>query len=326
MTKIIGRTGAIGIGIESTKGTAVAATYWIPVQSYSHDDHVELIKNDSAMGRIEEFNAANIVKLWGEGDYEGKLFLNSLGAELVAVFGGSPTSVQRTTTGVYDHAFTLTNNNNHKALTIGYKDAVQQISFPFGMIDSWSLEVAVDDYVKRSVSLMSKKSASASHTPAFTNEIEFIPSQISFKTATTAAGLDAASAINVTAFNLEIAKNVEPLYILGSNEPNDIINKQFGVTGSVELYFEDTTHRDIVMANTHKAMRIRMIDTATIIGTSGSHNPEFYIDLNEVAFDEYERSWDSNDPLSQTLNFEALYSIADSSMISARLTNTVVSY
>lgn len=326
MAKIIGRTGAIGIGIESTQGTPVAAAYWIPVQGYSYDDKIELVKNDSAMGRIEEYNDADIVKLWSEGDYDGKLFLNSLGAELVALFGQSPSSAQRTITGVYDHTFTLKNDNDHKSLTIGYKDAVQQISFPFAMIDSWSLEVAVDDYVKRSISLIGKKSASASHTPAFTNEIEFIPSQISFKTASTAAGLGAASAINVTAFNMEVSKNVEPLYVLGSNEPNDIINKQFNVTGSVELYFEDTTHRDIVMANTHKAIRIRMTDPNTVIGTSGSHNPEFYFDLNDVVFDEYERSWDSNDALTQTLNFEALYSIADSAMITARLTNTVVSY
>ncbi len=326
MTKIIGRTGALGIGIESTKGTPVAAAYWIPVQGYSFDDKIELVKNDSAMGQIFEFNDADITKLWAEGDYDGKLFLNSLGAELVALFGQSPSSAQRTTTGVYDHTYALLNSNDHKALTIGYNDAVQEISFPFGTIDSWSLEVAVDDYVKRTVSLISKKSASASHTPAFTNEIEFLPSHCSFKTATTAAGLGAASAINITNFKLDVKKNAEAIYNIGSNEPTDIINKQFNVTGSVELYFEDTTHRDIVMANTHKAMRIRMTDAATIIGSSGSHNPEFYIDLNDVVFDSYERNWSSNDPLAQTLNFEGVYSIADGAGISARLTNTVVSY
>lgn len=326
MAKIIGRTGAVGIGIESTKGTKVAAAYWVPVQSYSVDDHVELIKNDSAMGNITEFNAANIIKLWSEGEYEGKLFLSSVGAELVALFGKSPTSAQRTTTGVYDHAFTLQNDNNHKALTVAYEDAIQELSFPFSMIDSWALEVAVDDYVKRTVAFTGKKSSTSTHTPAFTNEIEFIPSHIVCKLASTAAGLGAASPISVTAFNMEIKKNAEPLYVLGSNEPQDIINKQFGVTGSIELYFENVTYRDYVMNNTHQAIRIDMVDTATIIGTSGSHNPELYFDLNEVVFDEYERSWDSNDPLSQTLNFEALFSIADSAMISARLTNTVVSY
>lgn len=326
MAKIIGRTGAIGIGIESTQGTKVAASYWVPVQGYSYDDKIELVKNDSAMGRIEEFNAANITKLWGEGDYEGKIFLSSVGAELVALFGQSPTSVQRTTTGVYDHTYALLNNNDHKSLTVCYEDAIQEISFPFAMIDSWSLEVATDDYVKRSISLMGKKSESATHTPSFTNEIEFVPSHVSFKIASAQSGLAGASAINVTGFKMEIKKNAEPLYVLGSNEPNDIVNKQFAVTGSVDLYFENTTYRDFVFANTHKAIRIDMTDASTIIGSSGSHNPELYFDLNEVVFDEFERGWDANDPLSQTLNFEALFNLSDAAMISARLTNTIASY
>lgn len=324
MAKIIGRTGAIGIGKEVTKGTPVAASYWIPVTSYSYDDKIELIKNDSAMGRIEEFNAAHITKLWGEGDYEGKIFLNSVGLELVAVLGASPTSVQRGATSVYDHTYALANNNDHKALTISYEDAIQEIRFPFAMVDSWALDVTVDDYVKRTISLTGKKSGSATNTPAFTNEVEFIPSQIVFKLASAQSGLAAASAINVTSFNLEISKNAEPVYVLGSNEPSDIINKQFSVKGSVELYFENITYRDYVFGNTHRAMRIDMVDTATDLGSG--HNPELYFDLNEVVFDEFERGWDSNDPLKQTLNFEGLYSLADAAMISARLTNLITSY
>jgi hypothetical protein len=324
MAKIIGRTGAVGIGIESTQGTAVAATYWIPVQSYSYDDKVEVIKNDSAMGRIEEYNAADIVKLWGEGDYEGKIFLNSVGAELVALFGASPVSAERGTSDVYDHTYNVANTNDHKSLTIAYEDDIQEVSFPFAMLDSWSLEVAVDDYVKRSISLTGKKSQSATHTPAFTNEVEFIPSQVSFKMADTQSGLGAASAINVTSFSMEVAKNAEPLFVLGSDEPHDIINKQFNVTGSVELYFENETYRDYVFANTHKAIRIDMTDTTTNLGSG--HNPQLYFDLHEVVFEEFERGWDANDPLTQTLNFEALFNLADSKMLSARLTNLVASY
>lgn len=324
MAKVIGRTGAIGIGVESTQGTSVAPTYWVPVQSYSFDDKVEYVKNDSAMGRIEEYNDADIVKLWGEGEYSGKIFLNSVGAELVGVFGQSPTSAERGTSDVYDHSYDLLNSNDHKSLTIGYEDAIQDVRFPFGMVNTWGLEVANDDYIKRTISLISKKSASATNTPAFTNEVEFIPSQISLKLASAQSGLDAASAINVTAFNMEINKNAEALYALGSNEPEDIINKQFTVTGSIELYFEDTTQRAYVFGNTHRAIRVDMIDTTIDLGTS--HNPQLRFDLNEVVFEEFERGWDSNDPLKQTLNFEALYNLADGELITARLTNTVVSY
>ena len=324
MAKIIGRTGAIGIGIEASKGTPVAAQYWIPVEGYSYDDKVEKIKNESALGRIEEMNASNIIKRWGEGDYDGKIFLNSVGAELVALFGQSPTSVQRAVTGVYDHSFALLNNNNHKSLTLAYKDAVEEESFPFAMIDSWSLEVASDDYVRRTVSLIGKKSGAASHTPAFVNEVEFIPSQVSFKMATNQAGLAAASAINVTHFSMEVKKNVETIHVLGSDEPQDIVNKQFNVTGSIDLYFEDASYKTIVMSDLKKALRIQMKDLTTDLGTG--HNPELYFDLNQVTFDEYERTWSSNDPLAQTLSFEALFSMADVAMISARLTNRIASY
>jgi hypothetical protein len=110
------------------------------------------------------------------------------------------------------------------------------------------------------------------------------------------------------------------LYVLGSNEPQDIINKQFSVTGTIELYFEATTQRALVFGNTHQAIRLDMLDTATNLGSG--HNPQLRFDLNEVVFEEFERGWDANDPLKQTLNFTALYSQADSSMIGARLTNT----
>lgn len=319
MAKIIGRTSAIGIAVEDTQGTALAATHWVPVKSYSFDDKVEYVKNDSAMGRIEEFNTADIVKLWSEGEYSGKIFIESVGEELTAVFGASPTSVERGTSDVYDHTYALANNNDHKSLTLSYADDIQDYRFPFCMVDSYSLEVAVDDYVMRTVKLVGKKGATATNTPSFTDEVEFIPSQVSVKLATAIAGLDAATAINVTNFTLEIAKNVEALYVLGSNEPSDIINKQFNVTGTIEMYFESITERNYALTDAHRAVRLDMVDTAVDLGTG--HNPQLRFDLSEVVFEEFERGWDANDPLKLTLNFEALYKAADTALLTARLTN-----
>ncbi len=320
MAKAIGRTGAIGIAVEDTQGTPLAATHWVPVQSYSFDDKVEYIKNDSALGNIAEFNGADVVKRWSEGEYSGKIFLDSVGVELTALFGASPTSAERGTSDVFDHDYAMANNNDHKSLSVSYVDDVVDLRSPFCMINTWSLEVAVDDYVKRTINLIGKKSASVSNSPSQVNEVEFIPSQVSLKLAANQAGLDAASAINVTAFNMEVNKNAEALYVLGSNEPEDIINKQLAVTGSIELYFESTTQRDYVLNNTKRAIRIAMTDTNTNLGSG--HNPALRFDLHEVVFEEFERGWDSNDPLTQTLNFEALYNISDGDVITARLTNT----
>lgn len=320
MTKVIGRLSQIGIGLESTRGTSVASDYTVPVTNIDFDDKAEYADNDSGFGRIEEKNDAAIIKRWAEGQYEGKIFDESVGLELVALFGASPTSVQRTTTGVYDHTFAIAQNNQHKSLTLSYEDANLDLRYAMAMLNTWSLELAVDNYARRTANFISKKSASASNSMSYVNENEFIPKDITFKLATNLAGLDAASAIKIRAFNMEVNKNVEALYVLGSNEPDDIANKQFAVTGSFEAYFDETTYRDLILNGSQRALRIDVV-SSTIIGSSGTHTPALRFDMAKVKFGEFERGWDSNDIMLQTINFEALFSVADSSMITARLTN-----
>lgn len=326
MTKVIGRLSAIGIGKETTAGTSVAPSYWIPVRSIDFDDKANYIDNDSAMGRIEELNDSDINQLWAEGSFEGKIFLNSVGMEMVGIFGQSPTSAQRTTTGVYDHTFALLNSNSHKSLTVGYKDSLLDLRYAYAMVDSWKFEAALDDYVKRTISLKSKKSASASNTVAITDEIEFIPSMMNVYIEDAQASLAGGTPVKITNVQFEIKKNVEANFVLGSNEPDSLNNKQVSVEGSFEAYFESTTQRDYVFNGTAKAMRVDMKDAGTIIGSSGSHNPQLYFDLYRVRFTEFNRGWDSNDILKYTINFKAVYSVSDTAMIAARLTNTVVSY
>lgn len=325
MGRIIGRLVNIGLGKETTRGTSVAPTYWIPVTELEYDDKVNYIKNDSGMARIDEFNDAQINEEWAEGSYSGKIYDRSVGMELVGVFGQAPTSVQRTSTGVYDHTYALLNTNAHTALTVGYKEANDDLRYTMGMIDTWSMEAVHDNFVRRSVTIKSKKQASSSNTVSITDENEFIPKHITLKLASALAGLDAASATEIIGFNLEISKNVEPLYVMGSNEPDDIANKQFAISGSFELYYEDQTVRDYVLNNTTRAMRIEMLST-TIIGSSGTHTPALRFDLSKVSFQENARKLDNNEFATNTVNFEGYFSIADSNSITARLTNAVVSY
>lgn len=322
MTKVIGRLSQIGIGAEATRGTSVASDYTVPVTNIDFDDKVEYADNDSGFGRIEEKNDAAVIKRWAEGQYEGKIFDQSVGLELLALFGASPNSVQRTTTGVYDHTFTLAQNNAHKSLTISYEDANLDLRYAMAMLNTWSLELAVDNYARRTAAFISKKSASASNSMTYVNENEFIPQDITFKMGAALADLDGASAIKIRSFNMEVNKNVEALYVLGSNEPDDIANKQFAVTGSFEAYFNETTYRDLVLNGSQRAIRIDVV-SSTIIGTSGVHTPALRFDMAKVKFGEFERGWDSNDIMLQTINFEAMFSVADSSMITARLTNAI---
>jgi len=60
MSKFIGRKLNIGIGKESTRGTAVAATFWMPKMELTHDDKITQVVNESSIGVIEDAEGADI--------------------------------------------------------------------------------------------------------------------------------------------------------------------------------------------------------------------------------------------------------------------------
>lgn len=327
MARIIGRLGSIGIGVESTRGTSVAPTFWVPVTGKDFDDKVDYIDNDSGLGNIMEKNDAIPNHRWGEGGYDGKIFDRSVGAELVALFGQAPVSTQRATSGVYDHVFDLLNSNQHKSLSLSYKDANESLRFAMAMLNSWTLEGATDNYVRRSAQYVSKKATTGvSQSVSYTEENEFGPADISFIVGTVddLSSLDAASSIGATAGSLEIAKNAEAQYKLGSNEPDDIVNKQFAVTGSIDLFMDDTTYKALVLAGGKVSLRVKVENAAVDLGSG--HRPTLIIDLARVKLGEFEGSFDNNDVRTQTISFEGLFSLTEAKGITATLTNRQTSY
>ncbi len=62
MAKEIGRLSSFGIGIESTPGTAVAPTNWIPTEEFSIKPIVEKANDTNALGIIDEISGSAIVK------------------------------------------------------------------------------------------------------------------------------------------------------------------------------------------------------------------------------------------------------------------------
>lgn len=326
MAKFIGRTTVIGIATEVTRGTGVAADYSIPVENIDFDDKVEYIDNVSGLGRIEEINDSAIIKKWSEGSYDGKVFVNSLGVELVSLFGSADASPTTVASGVYQHDYTVTNTNTHSSASLSYEDALQDHRFARCMLNGWSLQVVTDDYIKRTASWMGMPSENVTHSPVAysATEAEFIPKNVTLKMASALAGLGAASAINVTAINIDFAKNVEALYVVGSDEPEDILNKQFSVSGSIEMFFEAETYRDYVFAGTKRAMRVTIENDAIDLG-SGNH-PTLELDFASVSFKDFVRGYDSNEFVTATISFNANYSLTDSAMVTAKLINGVSTY
>jgi hypothetical protein len=327
MTRIIGRLTKIGLGKETTPGTAVAPTFWIPVLDLGYDDKYEFKDNESGFGHIAAMQDNKVSKRWAEGDYGGKIQLESVGLELTGVFGQSPTSVQRTTTGVYDHSYTLLNSNQHKTLTVAVSEPNFSGRYPYGGISTWALETELGDFIRRTVGLVSKVGSSSSETPAYTDQQEFMTTHLSVKLAAEGANdvtLDAATAIKVRGFNFEINKNAEGTQVYGSADIDGVINKQIEITGEIEMYYDDRVLHALAAAGTHQAMRVEMLNPDVIIGTSGSHNPALRFQFPKVALMFPEKDFDNNDVQTITIPFKAYLHLSSGVLATARLTNAYV--
>src|SRR5690242_2756206 len=113
-----GRRVAVGVGIESTYGTAVAPTMWPRHMKLGFQRKTTTIQNTSAMGRNEVVNEGAITETWAEGPFEGKAYDLSIGYFLLNMFGTLATTANSDTSGsVKNHTFDVAQNGIAKTLT-----------------------------------------------------------------------------------------------------------------------------------------------------------------------------------------------------------------
>lgn len=323
MSLHIGRKYNIGIGKESARGTAVAATYWLPKMDYQIDDKINYAVNNSAVGVIEDANGQDVTSKYAEGSISGRASDTTLGLILLATLGTDTPALVETT--AYDHVFSVNESAQHPSLTIAVAGPNESTGYrhPLAMIDSLQLDYEINKYCTYKAGFRANAAASGANTASFaTTENVFLPQHATFKIATNLAGLGAASAVSVRKVSLSIKKNVEEDYTIGNLSPVDRINKQFSVEGTVEIVYNDRTYIDsILMTDTVKAMRIAAVNTGVTIGASS--NPSLTVDLAAVKLSEVARKTSNNDVVTQTLKFKAFYSLADAKMITVTLRNIV---
>lgn len=323
MTKIIGRKFSIGLGKETTRGTAVTSAYFIPKMELSIDDKVNVINDDSSIGVIEDAITSDITGKYSEGSISGRVYDKSFGLILLSTFGTETSSTQvGGETLVYDHLFNVLESAQHQSLTINASDpnGGTGLSYALGMIETLDIDFEINKYLTYKAGFRANASASSTVTPSFTAENGFRPQDGVFKFASSLSGLTGASAVSIKKGTLSIKKNLEDDFIIGTTTPADRLNKAFVVEGTLELLYNDRTMIDTdLLADLAQACRIQFINSSVTIGTSS--NPQITFDLGKVKFHEVARKMANNDLIQQTVKFKAFYSMTDSMMVKATLRN-----
>lgn len=320
MGKYIWRKVNVWFWKEATRWTAVAPWIRCPKASLDFDEKSEKVIDESSIGVIEDSFDGHVVKQRAEWSFECNAYANAIWYILLNLFGSISTSWS---SGEFTHQFSVNETNQHQSLTIGLADDTQDKQFPLAMIDSAEFNATTGDFVKVSCDFKSSKWSNASLTPSYSSDVALLWKHVQVYLANSLSGLSGATSINATSVTLTINKNIEDVDILGSVEPLDFCNTYFNVEWSVELLRDDATYKTLYMDGTKKAMRIEIIDTNATLNT---WHPTLTFDLANVILTEYAKAQDNNSLIRQTLTFRGLYSMADNSMITAKLINSKTSY
>ncbi|MBI4150498.1 hypothetical protein HY492_00050 [Candidatus Woesearchaeota archaeon] len=255
----------------------------------------------------------------------GEVRDRSFGLLLYAMLG-SVSSVN-TDGAAWTHTFSLAASNQHASLSLVLVSPDETVFFRRCMLQAITITYELGGYVTFEAEWMAHASEdSAVQSASFSVENKFVTRMASVRFAANIAGLGAASETSVKRARITISKNLVRDDILGTIEPEDILNQQFGVEGELELNYENTTVKDFMTANTYRALRINAVDTNTTIG--GSSNPTFRLDLPRVHFFDWEPQNALNEIRRQTVSFKGLYDLANSqnAIHQAVLINTATGY
>ena len=299
--------------------------YFYPQLDFSFKDTPETKTNELPTTSLK-ITALNVMSVKGGGSIGGKTWVKGMYYFLSLVFGDKAvTAAVSGDTTAKKHTFNLKNANDHASATVTVKEDVFCGQFAYGMIESFKITWTPDDYPKIEASIVSKKSVDkepTSVTVAYdATDTEFIPKHVTLKLAANLAGLAGAPELkDVKSFTLEFKKNLEAVQTSSSKDDiQDIFNKDFEVTGSIEKLYTDNTYKAIMLNGTTQALEFGFVDQANKAGTSTPTSLKFT--FGKVAISSREPSYGLSDISTETINFEGLLDVTTGKTVEAELVN-----
>lgn len=273
MAKTSGTQTNVGIGIEATPGTPVAATHFPKWSDFSFQGVSEKemlgsqrgVRSASSDSMIRRCYSSGDIGFVPNGDIAPIFFYLALGSK----------SSGSVTDGTYTHTFTVQNANaSMKTATVLVEDgAIVTERFANCVVNTLGLEVS-DSYAKMTAGMLGGFPDTGTVTESFSQENEYAYHQMTVKFGTSLSSAAGAAATPLKAFSLNLNNNVllDEAFLSGSNQPvaGGFVAGRFEATGSYTLHFTDTAELDKYKANTKNAC----IVTFTGAVTGGGSTPE----------------------------------------------------
>ena len=323
MAKEIGRLHSFGLGIETTSGTESASDVYIPLTAGKLIPKVTKVTQENGLGVIDQVADSYVTQKMSEFQGSGSVKYTSIGWLLLLAFGtsGSATLVE---TGVYSHAFTRKNDNNHPSATVFHLNATQQEKSVYHMLQNVDFTFEVGEKAMFSLSTIGRKIQNTSGlSAAFPTEEDFLVNCMEVRLADTVAGLSSATPISIQRATLSIQKNLLQVFgtSTGSGCEYEFVsqhNQAFGVSGDFELKMDGKSYQEIFEAGDYKVMQIKLVGK-TLIGAT--EFPELSFTIPKIAFESFDTSDSLDEIVTQTIGFIGMYDAVNGITTSASLQN-----
>lgn len=300
--------GHVGIGKETTFGTAATVGTFLPVKS------VELNTDPQVYYPEEIRNSRSKAKGIPMGQkHEGSLEMDVESVSIGHLLLGALGEVSTTGTGPYVHTFEP--GNTLPSFTLEKYDTIMSQVVAGLKMDKLSLSVEAggDGVMTAEVDLKAQSvTDGTASTPNYTDKSPF-----AFHQVTVTKGGSANE--DIRSVSLEIANNLkDDQYTLRASKDVSSINEGMReVTGSVEMFFKTKADYLAFMNGTE--------DSLSLSFAAGAD--QLVVELPKISYDSFEVPMGgADDEIMASLEFTALLDAAKGYEIKAELTNSVASY
>ena len=244
----------LGLALETTKGTAVTATDFVPItlNSFKPVEMInELLDKGIRGSMVENYNYVQ-GRRHTEIDFGGPVFADTIGYWLAGVLGDVTTTGS---TAPYTHAIALKNSvgasgdAQPKALTITDYSSANIRQFPGCQVHDFELTFNADGMLEYTAKVTGYPSATTTApAPSFST---VLPTQV-WTGAVTVGGT---SISNSTTGSVKLTRKVEPIFgIANTQAPYSVFVGALEVTGKITFVMENDTQLTNFLSNTQPAL------------------------------------------------------------------------
>lgn len=296
----------LGFAKETTWGTAVAPSKYVPVDEFSAKDEIARILDEGKRGiGVKDFGAFPGLKS-ATLRYSGAFYPDVPPWFILGILGAV------TTTGTspnFTHNFTFA--ESPPSFTIHDYNGIDQRQFAGAVVESLELAFAVEEALRWTVSLRSKASSTATPaTPTFGTTSPFLAWQ---------ATLTVAAQSNARLSGFEMTMRREAIVrhtASGSRDPSKISGQPLEVTGRMTFFMDSLDEYDKFAQMTMPAVSLKLTQNA---------NTEIEILMSKCDFEDATIDRGREEVMIE-VPFRAHYNTTDSGPCKITVKNQVASY